>query len=106
MFRYSSEAFGGHSRAELLRALRAEGIPASAGYTEPLQRSPAVVAATAALCRQLGRADDPLARPLPVTERASGEEGVWLTQRLLLADETDVRTIPAAIRKIQAAWTR
>jgi dTDP-4-amino-4,6-dideoxygalactose transaminase len=105
IFRYDPQAFGGRSRAEFIAALLAEGIPASPGYGQPLHHSPAIRHEVAALCRRLGRADDPLARPLPVTERASFQEGVWLPQNVLLADESDLADIPEAIRKIQQAWT-
>jgi dTDP-4-amino-4,6-dideoxygalactose transaminase len=105
VFRYDRECFGGRSRADFLAALRAEGTPCSPGYA-PLHHAPAIQTAVQQLCRRLGRADDPLARPLPVAERAGYEEGVWLAQNLLLADEADLATIPAAIDKIQRAWTR
>ncbi len=41
MFRYDKEAFAGLSRDAFLKALRAEGIPASGGYT-PLNTAPVV----------------------------------------------------------------
>jgi dTDP-4-amino-4,6-dideoxygalactose transaminase len=105
VLRYDPVAFGGHTRSQFLAALRAEGVPASGGYTEPLHRSPAVIHAVQALCSRLGRPEDVrLQRPLPVTERASAIEGVWLTQSVLLAEPGDVQHIPEAMRKIQRAW--
>jgi dTDP-4-amino-4,6-dideoxygalactose transaminase len=104
MLRYQAAAFGGRPRADFLAALRAEGVPCSPGYTEPLQRSPAVVQATETLCRRLGRPGESLRRPLPVTERLSAEEGVWLSQSMLLADEEALRHIPEAVAKLQRAW--
>ncbi len=104
IFRYDPAAFGGRSREDLLRALQAEGVPCSPGYL-PLHHAPAIKDEVAALCRRLGRADDPLDRPLPVAERAGYVEGVWLGQRLLLAEESDLADIPTAIRKIQKAWS-
>lgn len=102
---YEAAAFGGHSRSQFLAALRAEGVPCSAGYTEPLHRSPAVIKAVQALCTRLGRpADVRMAQPLPVTERASAVEGVWLTQSVLLAEQQALRHIPEAMAKIQRAW--
>lgn len=102
--RYDAQHFGGHTRDDFVSALRAEGVPASGGYTVPLQRSPAVVRATTEICARLGRTDDPLARSLPVTERACTAEGVWLPQSVLLADEADLADIPRAAAKLQAAW--
>jgi dTDP-4-amino-4,6-dideoxygalactose transaminase len=105
ILRYDAAAFGGHTRSQFLAALRAEGVPASGGYTEPLHRSPAVVNAVRALCSRLGLAEDArLRQPLPVTEHASAVEGIWLTQSVLLAEQGDVQHIPEAIRKIQRAW--
>jgi dTDP-4-amino-4,6-dideoxygalactose transaminase len=105
VLRYDPAAFGGHTRSQFLAALRAEGVPASGGYTDPLHRSPAVVRAVRDLCSRLGRPDDArLQQPLPVTERASAVEGVWLTQSVLLAETSDLQHIPEAMRKIQRAW--
>ena len=104
LVRYDPAAFGGRDRAQFLAALRAEGVPASAGYTTPLYRSPAIAAATAALCARLGRADTPLPVALPVSERASAREGVWLTQNTLLAGDEELADIPRAARKVQEAW--
>lgn len=104
MLRYDPTAFGGHPRAEFLAALRAEGVPGSAGYTELLHRSPAVVNAVQSLGARLGRQDDRGQHPLPVAERAGATEGVWLPQTVLLADPKQVQHIPEAIAKIQRAW--
>src|SRR6185437_1272307 len=105
VLRYDAAAFGGHTRSQFLAALRAEGVPASGGYTDPLHRSPAVVHAVRDLCSRLGRPDDArLQQPLPVTERASAVEGVWLTQSVLLAETSDLQHIPEAMGKIQRAW--
>ncbi len=38
--RYLADAFEGVSRSAFLQALRAEGVPASGGYTEPVYRNP------------------------------------------------------------------
>ena len=104
MLRYASAAFGGRPREQFLQALRAEGVPCSAGYTVPLHQSPAIIDAMQALYSRLGRPDDRMRQPLPVVERASREEGVWLSQSLLLAEQQDLQHIPEAIAKIQRAW--
>ena len=44
MFRYEKAEFGGLSRATFLKALQAEGVPASGGYS-PLNREPFLKAA-------------------------------------------------------------
>jgi len=106
VFRYDAAAFGGRPRAEFLRALRAEGIPCSPGYV-PLHHSPAVRVETARLLHALGRSPSPTAAPagarLPVAERAGYEEGVWLTQNVLLAEREDLDDVVEAIAKVQRA---
>ncbi|MGB1717632.1 MAG: hypothetical protein ACPHO6_05725, partial [Candidatus Latescibacterota bacterium] len=37
----------------------------------------------------------------PVTERVCAEEAIWLTQNLLLGEESDITDIVTAIEKIQ-----
>jgi hypothetical protein len=51
MFRYQPEPFAGLPRARFLEALRAEGVPCSAGYT-PLNRQPFVAATLASRAYQ------------------------------------------------------
>lgn len=104
IFRYDASAFGGHPREEFLAALRAEGVPGSPGYV-PLHHSPAIKTEVASLCQRQGRTDNPLERPLPVAEKAGYHEGVWISQSILLADETGLSDVPRSIQKIQSAWT-
>jgi|SRR5581483_6565521 len=110
IFRYDRSAFGGHDRGWFLRALRAEGIPCSPGYTTPLYRMPAIINERrrwVELARAAGHIRQVPASPedeaLPVTERACSEEGVWLTQNVLLADEQDMAQIVEAVAKVQHA---
>lgn len=103
VLRYDASAFSGASRESFLAALAAEGIPCSAGY-RPLYREPAF---------QARFRDYPLDSPAfggrpdysgvhcPVTERVCAEESVWLTQNLLLGDESDMAQIAEAIQKVQ-----
>jgi len=95
--RYIPSAFGGRSRDEFIRALNAEGIPCSAGYTD-LQSRHAVTLAV-----RKKHPDLVAEEPCPNTERICAES-VWLTQNMLLADERDLADIPEAIRKIQKAF--
>jgi len=104
MFRYDAAMFGGRTREEFLSALRAEGIPASPGYTVPLYRSPAIIDAVAAQRSRSGRTDQPLPAELPVTERTCTSEGVWFGQSMLLASDNDLSDIPTAIQKIHRSW--
>jgi len=94
IFRYRREEFRSLPRSRFIEALRAEGIPASPGY-EPLHRAPAITG-----YRVPGLHTDYSGVSLPVTERACGEEGVWLTQNVLLGTRGDMEDIASAIRKI------
>lgn len=104
MFRYVPAGFAGLRRERFLRALRAEGIPASPGYPVPLNLQPVFVnrafdtRATgydpAYLPTQFERLD------LPVTTRLCAET-VWLTQNLLLGTERDLADIVTAVDKVR-----
>jgi dTDP-4-amino-4,6-dideoxygalactose transaminase len=107
--RYDYTAFGGRPRAWFLSALRAEGIPCSPGYETPLHRMPAVLSERrkwATLAKACGRPvtcpDSPEEENLPVTDRASREEGVWFGQSVLLSDNRAMSQIIEAVSKIQA----
>lgn len=98
IFRYDSAAFGGMPREEFARALSAEGVPCSLGYTPlyrtDLFRTQGTIAGTRVdytkvLC--------------PVTERACTEEAIWLFQSMLLGTRDDMQDIVDAVAKIQAA---
>jgi len=104
MFRYEGTAFGGLTRTQFLKALRAEGVPASGGYS-PLTKESSVVETLAGRGYQriYGKAE--LARLAernlcPGNDRLCGE-AVWLTQTMLLGPRTDMDQIADAIRKIQ-----
>jgi len=106
MFRYDAERFGGLSRDGFLRALRAEGIPASGGYT-PLNKAPSVIdsLASKAYMRIYGR--DTLAalaerNACPANDRLC-QQAVWLTQTMLLGPRADMEDIAMAVRRIQAS---
>ncbi len=107
--RYDPQAFGGRPRAWFLSALRAEGVPCSPGYETPLHRTPAVLSERrkwAMLAKESGRQvscpESPDAENLPVTDRASREEGVWFGQSILLADQRAMHQIVEAVAKVQA----
>jgi dTDP-4-amino-4,6-dideoxygalactose transaminase len=99
MFRYDAQTFGGLSRAEFVRALVAEGIPCSAGYSL-ISDEMAIQTETVRLCAALGR--ELPGQPASLTEaRRACVEGVWLPQRVLLAGETELPDIVEAVRKVQ-----
>jgi dTDP-4-amino-4,6-dideoxygalactose transaminase len=101
IFSYNAGAFEGLPRDSFVAALRAEGIPCSAGYT-PLHRQAAIRTTVTALAHALGRSDPLPEVSLPESERAS-EEGVWLPQNLLLGTQEDMQDVVAAIEKVQRA---
>ena len=102
VFRYDESVYG-VPRAKFLKALEAEGIPASPGYVVPLHRQPMFTN------RNFGPYTAPLdTHPgldyrkvsLPVCERASSSEGAWLYQSVLLGPKSDMDDIAAAFEKI------
>jgi perosamine synthetase len=105
MFRYDPSQFSGLPRAAFLKALAAEGIPASGGYS-PLNKEPFL---EDALATRGYKAIYPKARldewrdrnHLPQNDRLCSE-AVWLTQTMLLGPRTDMDDIAAAVGKIQA----
>lgn len=102
LLRYQPEAFGGWTRERFLKALNAEGIPASQGYV-PLYDTGAVRDSTEVLRRALGLGAG--TRPdCPVNERACNEEAVWLLgQSPLLGTREDMDQVLEAVAKIRAA---
>ncbi len=105
MMRYQKEHFAGLPRAKFLKALRAEGIPASDGY-RPLNKEPFL---KQTLSSRAFRAVCPPERlrqweernHCPENDRLC-EEAVWFTQTMLLGTRRDMEQIAEAIRKIQA----
>jgi len=99
MLRYDPAGFHGLPRARFLEALRAEGIPASPGYTTPLAQVSAVQRAIQATYGPSGETWTPPS--LPATERACATEAVWLGQTVLLGDREGAESVVAAIEKVQ-----
>jgi len=105
MFRYDAASFSGLPRAAFLKALSAEGVPASGGYS-PLNKEPLILAA---LSRPGLQGAYPKARldawreqnRCPQNDRLC-TEAVWLTQTMLLGPRRDMDDIAEAIKKIQA----
>ncbi len=103
ILRYRREAFGGAPRDRFLAALRAEGIPCSAGY-RPLYLEKAFSLTFAERpfhSAYFGGKPDYTKVCCPVTERICADEAVWFTQNMLLGPPTDMEDIAAAIAKIR-----
>lgn len=104
MLRYDPGQFSGLPRSGFLKALEAEGIPASGGYS-PLNKEPFLentlqsrsyqrIYSTAELTAYRDR------NHCPVNDRLC-EEAVWFTQEMLLGPKEDMEQIAEAVRKIQ-----
>lgn len=101
MFRYSEEFFGGVPKTRFIEALRAEGIPASPGYSIPLYKQPVFTERNYGIYRSPAlSAVDYGALHLPVTDRACRSEAVWFTQNVLLGGRDDMDDIVRAVAKI------
>lgn len=103
MFRYQSEAFANLPRSTFLKALGAEGVPASGGY-QPLHREPFIVDALQSRGFQRLFPSDRIAQwkernACPKTDRLCAE-AVWLTQNTLLGPRSDMDQIAEAVRKV------
>lgn len=105
MFRYDSAAFEGLPRASFIKALSAEGVPASTGYSQlNKEEFLKVVKTNKGFLRIYGEKhmNDWFARNAerPANDRLTGE-ALWLTQNMLLGPQSDMDQIANAIRKIQ-----
>jgi dTDP-4-amino-4,6-dideoxygalactose transaminase len=100
MFRYDSSKFAGLSRSKFLAALRAEGVPASSGYSQ-LNLEPFI---PAALGRQYSKQEVKAwseRNKCPQNDRLCSE-AVWFTQTMLLGGREDMEQIGTAIARIRA----
>jgi dTDP-4-amino-4,6-dideoxygalactose transaminase len=104
MFRYDSRAFGGAPRAAFLKALQAEGVPASGGYSE-LNKEPFLdrLLQSRHYTRIYGekRLREWKERNVCPRNDRLCREAVWFTQTQLLGPREEMERIAAAIRKIQ-----
>lgn len=98
LFRYSAEAFG-VPRSVFVRALEAEGIPATEGYLRPLHQQP--------IFKDGRQGPYTGAHPIdyaktscPVAERACASEGAWMLHNVLLGTEADTDAIADAFQKV------
>ncbi len=105
MFRYDPSLFAGLPRARFLKALEAEGIPCSGGYT-PLNKEPFLKNTFQSRAfRSIYTADD-IARCEARNHCSANdrlcEEAVWFFQTMLLGNRSDMDQIAEAVRKIQS----
>lgn len=105
MLRYDKSRFAGLSKGSFVKALQAEGIPASGGYT-PLNKEPFLKETLASRgfqriydAKMLAEWSERTA--CPANERLC-DEAVWFTQNMLIGPRGDMDQIAEAIRKIQA----
>jgi len=104
-FRYKKEEFKGLSRDQFLKALSAEGIPASSGYTQ-LNKMPYIADAFKTKNFKLMYSSDMLDynkymehNQCPANDTLC-EEAVWFEQSMLLAGKSDMDDIAMAIDRI------
>jgi dTDP-4-amino-4,6-dideoxygalactose transaminase len=110
-FRYNKDEFGGLSRLDFQKALIAEGIPCSGGYT-PLNKMEFIANAFKTKNYKKMYSSDVLdyskymeQNQCPVNDRLC-EETIWFTQNLLLGNHEDMDDIIAAVGKIKANASR
>ena len=102
MLRVEAEMFGA-SRAAVLAALQAEGIPCSGGYGYPLPDQPLFRnKAFGPYLADRGRLDFSRVS-CPNSQRICREQGLWLDQSLMLGTPGDMDDIASAFEKVHAA---
>ncbi len=102
-FAIDPEAFGATNDV-LERALQAEGIPCSRGY-DPMYRYDLFqpTASRLAVPSAFPQRFDFERMHLPVVERISSGEAMWLEEQIFRAGRDGVEDVIAALRKVQAA---
>jgi dTDP-4-amino-4,6-dideoxygalactose transaminase len=104
MLRYDKEQFSGAPRKHFLKALGAEGIPCTGGYT-PLNKQPFLAETLNSRAFQGIYSRDRLQayeknNHCPENDKLCNEEAVWMFQTMFLGTRSDMDQIAAAIRKI------
>jgi dTDP-4-amino-4,6-dideoxygalactose transaminase len=99
VIRYDKEQWSGLERSTLLKALKAEGIPAVRGYV-PLYREGFLAEAREFTLRHRAYAErDYSGVDCPNTERAC-KEAIWLPQNVLLGSREDLDDVVRAFEKV------
>jgi len=106
-FLYNKEDFQGLSREKFLKALNAEGVPCSGGYTE-LNKMPFLRNAFNSKFYQKFYPKERLnydkyaeENKCPMNEKLCNELAVWIPQNVLLGSKSDMTNIANAIDKIR-----
>ena len=97
LFRYMEEQLKGLPREKFLKALGAEGIPVSPGYT-CLYKMP--LFQTEQMKKMTGSKIDYTKVYLDVAEKVTEHQGVWTTQNVLLGEKEDMDDFANAIIKV------
>ena len=107
-FRYDKAGFKGLPRAEFIKAMEAEGIPCSEGYS-PLNKMPYLQQAFESKNYRKMYSSVELdinafneRNGCPLNDKLCNEEAIWFYQSMLLADKPDMDDIVNAIEKIHA----
>jgi len=103
IFKINPEAFGGASKFVIAKALQAEGIPASVGYSKPLHKETCLehFKKCPLSCPYYGKSVNYSSVKTPVAERACYHEGLWLPQYALLGSRDDMDDIVSAMEKVR-----
>jgi len=104
MFRYAAARFSDLSRQRFLKALQAEGVPCSAGYS-PLNKEPFLKQTLNSRGFRHIYSDKEIKtleerNVCPENDKLC-QEAVWFTQNMLLGSKADMEQIAEAIRKVQ-----
>lgn len=98
IFRYDKQEFKNVHRDKIIKALNAEGIPASPGYI-PLYKFGSLDRSENEFPWLKGRNYKNL--HFPVCEHACYEEAVWLYQSALIGERSDIDSIIDALSKVK-----
>ncbi len=106
-FRYKKSAFKELPRREFLKALGAEGVPCSGGYSE-LNKMPYLKNAFSSKYFQKFYPKERLdynkyaqENSCPLNEKLCNEQAVWIPQNILLGSKKDMENIALSIEKVQ-----